>query len=206
MARRRRRRARGRGRLLLLGLVVVGALVGVGFMVHRAMPAWYARAWYPLEYQGDINREARHNGLDPALVAAVVWRESDFDAASQSRRGAVGLMQVLPSTARFIASSPNPPTGSASDLADPAVNLAFGSWYLRWLIDRHGGSVPEALAAYNGGPANVTEWKRRAAAAGRTLRVPEDIPFAETRAYVTDVLQAWGIYRRAYGDRLASPG
>lgn len=201
-----RRRRRGRGRVLLLALVLVGAVVGVGVLVHRSMPAWYAHIWYPLEYEDGINHEAVLNGLDPALVAAVVWRESDFDASSRSAKGAVGLMQVLPATARFIASSPQPPVGSVSHLANPAVNLAFGSWYLRWLIDRHEGSVPEALAAYNGGPANVTEWKRRAEAAGKTLRVPEDIPFAETRSYVTDVLAAWGIYRRTYGDRLAPPG
>lgn len=191
---------------MLLALVLVGALVGVGVLVHRSMPAWYAKAWYPLKYEVGINHEAALNGLDPALVAAVVWRESDFDASARSPKGAVGLMQVMPATARFIASSPQPPAGSAGDLADPAVNLAFGSWYLRWLINRHLGSVPEALAAYNGGPANVTEWKRRAEAAGKTLRVPDDIPFVETRAYVTDVLLAWGIYRRTYADRLAPPG
>lgn len=198
MARRRRRR----GRRLLGLLVLVGALVAVGLAVHQSMPAWYARLWYPLEYDAAINRDASLNGLDPALVAAVTWRESDFDPAAQSHRGAVGLMQVLPSTARFIESQDSPPPGRAVDLADPEVNISYGSWYLRHLVDLHGGSVPAALTAYNGGPDNLRRWRADAASKGVEFRIPEDIPFEETRRYVADVMDAWAIYREAYGDRL----
>lgn len=198
----RRRRRGSRARRLLAFLIVVGALVAVGLAVHQSKPAWYARFWYPLEYDAAINRDARLNGLDPALVAAVTWRESDFDPTANSPRGAVGLMQVLPSTARFIESQDDPPPGRAIELADPEVNISFGSWYLRYLIDLHGGSVPAALAAYNGGPENLRQWRAAAAAKGVELRIPEDIPFPETRQYVTDVMDAWPIYRDAYGERL----
>lgn len=198
----RRRRSRGRGRLLLLVLVLVAAVAAVGLATHQSMPSWYARLWYPLEYDAAINRDARLNGLDPALVAAVAWRESDFEPSARSSRGAVGLMQVLPSTAHFIASQPDPPPGNVRDLPDPEVNISFGSWYLRHLIDLHDGSVSEALAAYNGGPENLRAWKAAALAKGTEFRIPDDIPFEETRKYVTDVLNAWAIYREAYGDRL----
>jgi soluble lytic murein transglycosylase len=206
MARRRRRGRRGR-RILAL-FVLAGALAALGLAVHQSMPAWYARLWYPLEHDAAINRDARLNGLDPALVAAVAWRESGFDPLATSPRGAVGLMQVLPSTARFIESQPEPPPGRAIDLRNPEVNISFGSWYLRYLLDRHGGSVPAALAAYNAGPESLRRWREAAIARGTELRVPEDVPFDETRQYVTDVMAAWPIYRDAYGDRLgpAAPG
>lgn len=198
------RRRRGRGRRVLAVLVVLGALVAVGLAVHQSMPSWYARLWYPLDYESAINRDAGRNGLDPALVAAVAWRESGFDPAAESHRGAVGLMQVLPSTARYIESRDDAPAGRAVDLADPEVNISFGAWYLRHLIDLHGGSVPAALTAYNGGPDNLRKWRAAAAARGVEFRIPEDIPFDETRKYVTDVMDAWAIYRQAYGDRLGA--
>lgn len=189
---------------MLAVLVIVGAAVAVGLAVHQSMPGWYARMWYPLDYEAAINRDARLNGVDPALVAAMTWRESGFDAAAESGRGAVGLMQVLPSTARFIESQPDPPPGRAIDIRDPEVNVSYGTWYLRYLLDRHGGSVPAALAAYNAGPDNLRKWREAALARGADLRVPEDIPFTETRNYVNDVMAAWPLYREAYGDRLGA--
>lgn len=197
---RRRRRSRGRG--ILVFLLIIAALVAVGLSIHQSKPSWYARWLHPLEYDAAINRDARLNGLDPALVASVIWRESDYDPNAESPKGAVGLMQVLPSTARFIASQGDPPPGNARDIRDPEVNISYGSWYLRYLIDMHDGSVPAALAAYNAGPDNMRKWRASAVAKGTELRVPEDIPFEETRKYVTDVLAAWPIYREAYGERL----
>lgn len=189
---------------MLALLVMVGGVVAVGLAVHQSMPAWYARLWYPLAYEDAIKRDARLNGLEPALVAAVVWRESDYDPNAVSSRGAEGLMQVLPSTARFIASQPDPPPGNARDIRDPEVNVSYGSWYLRHLLDRHEGSVPLALAAYNGGPENLRRWKAGALARGAEFRIPDDIPFEETRNYVTSVMDAWTVYREAYGDRLGA--
>ena len=202
MARGRRRR---RGRRLIWVVVIIGALVATGMVIHSSKPAWYAKFWDPLDYQTAINREAQIDGLDPALLASVIWRESGFDPAARSHRGAVGLTQVLPSTAREIAASPNPPVGRAVDLADPEVNIAYGAWYLGTLIDRYDGSVPDALAAYNAGAANLAKWKQQALARGGQFRLPDDIPFPETKAYVQDILAAWTVYRRTYGDQLAAP-
>jgi soluble lytic murein transglycosylase len=196
-----RRRGR-RGRRVLAVLVIVGAAVAVGLAVHQSMPAWYARLWYPLAHESAINRDAARNGVDPALVAAVIWRESDFDAGATSPKGAVGLMQVMPATAAFIAGQDDPPPGSPDGLTDPEVSISYGSWYLRYLLDLHDGSVPAALAAYNAGPDNLRRWRDAAAARGADLRVPDDIPFEETRGYVRDVMEAWPRYREAYGDRL----
>ena len=84
------------------------------------------------------------------------------------------------------------------------MNIAYGTRYLRYLIDRHG-TLPLALAAYNGGEANVDRWVTEAAAEGRTLRVPQDVPFPETRAFVERVLDLRDVYRRTYGEELAAP-
>lgn len=185
-------------------LVIIGAAVALGLAVHQSMPPWYARLWYPLEHDAAINRDAQRYGLDPALVAAVAWRESGFDASAMSPRGAVGVMQILPSTATFIATQNAPPPGMPDDIEDPAVNIAYGAWYLRYLIDMHDGSVGAALASYNAGPGAVQSWQRAAQARGSDLRIPDDIPLDETRGYVTDVLAAWPIYRSAHGDRLGA--
>lgn len=194
------RRRRGWATLALL-LVFAGALGVAWYQVHQAMPAWYARMWYPIDYEEVITREARRNDLDPALVAAVIYTESGFVPDSRSSQGAVGLMQVLPSTAEFVATHPGRPSPAPEQIDRPEVNIAYGTRYLRYLIDGHD-SIPLALAAYNGGEANVDRWLDDAAAQGRELRVPEDIPFTETRGFVARVQAAQEIYRRAYGDRL----
>ncbi len=202
MARRRGCRCAG----CVIWVVILGlVLVAVGLIIHSSQPAWYARFWYPIGYQQAINREAGLTELDPALLAAVIWRESDFDPTARSSRGAVGLTQVLPSTAADIAAAPNPPVGRLADLMDPEVNIAYGAWYLRLLIDRHGGSVVEGLSAYNAGSANLTKWKQQALTSGHAFQVPADVPFPETKAYVEDIMDAWPIYRRTYGDQLDAP-
>lgn len=199
--RRGRRSGRRRGIRVLVALAVLALLGGAWLQVHRTMPAWYARLWYPLEYEDAIRAEAARYDLDPALVAAVIQTESGFVPDSRSSAGAVGLMQLLPETARFVATQPDRPSPSPENLEDPAVNVAYGARYLRYLIDRYG-TVPLALAAYNGGETNLTAWIDRAARNGQALVIPDDIPFSETRGFVTRVLDAVPIYHRAYGDRL----
>ncbi|HET7379600.1 MAG TPA: lytic transglycosylase domain-containing protein, partial [Gaiellales bacterium] len=113
--------------------------------------------------------------------------------------GAVGLMQILPQTAEFLAHRSGATTFTVSDLSTPAVNIAYGSYYLRYLLDRYGGSEMLALAAYNGGEANVDRWLADARA--RSLTISE-IRFPETRAYVERVLSAQRDYRRKYATEL----
>ncbi len=187
-----------------LGTLIVVA-IGLGLawlLVHQTMPGWYARLWYPLHYEQAILEHSARNGLEPALVAAVIQAESGFVPDSRSSQGAVGLMQLLPATARFVAEGPRRPSPAPVRLEDPEVNIAYGTRYLRYLIDRHG-TLPLALAAYNGGEANVDRWVAEAAAEGRSLRVPQDVPFPETRAFVERVLELRGVYRRTYGEELA---
>jgi len=150
----------------------------------------------PLTNTGVIREQAAQKHLDPALIAAVIYAETKFDPRPSSA-GAEGLMQVLPDTAYFVAHLSGGVRFTASDLTTPSVNVAYGSYYLRYLLDRYHGNEMLALAAYNGGLANVDSWVAQAGAAGRRMSAAE-IPFAETRAYVQRVLAAQQAYRSAY--------
>ena len=195
-------RARPRLRLrTLVVLALLGLLAAGGWSVHRAMPGWYARLWYPLRHESVINEQSRRHGLDPALVAAVINVESGWTPDVVSGAGAVGLMQMMPETARYIADQPDRPSPPPDRLTEPEISITYGTWYLRYLVDRHG-EIPAALAAYNAGEQNVRTWEDRAAAAGRAFDVDRDVAFPETRSFVHKVLRDAGIYRRAYPDEL----
>ena len=189
-------------------LVLAGVVVGVGVWIVGARSAgagsWYDRARYPLQYDDAIRTSSRHNDLDPALVAAIIYAESRFDAGARSEHGAVGLMQVLPETAEQIAGETGGVDFETGDLADPEVNVRYGTYYLRTVLDQFDGDVVAAVAAYNAGAGAVQEWVDQAHAAGHDLRI-RDIPYPETRAYVRSVLAARAAYRHAYGERLPQP-
>jgi soluble lytic murein transglycosylase len=147
----------------------------------------------PLSHVSIIREQAAAKHLDPALIAAVIYAESKFEPQPSSA-GAQGLMQILPATAYYLAHLSGGFQFTASDLATPRINLAYGSYYLRYLLDHYGGNEMLAVAAYNGGLANVDHWVAQASAAGRELTAGS-IPFPETREYVRRVLDAQRSYR-----------
>jgi soluble lytic murein transglycosylase len=177
-------------RVVFLG-VVVAAVAGVFAYVNSTSPPWYERLRYPIAYEQIVRGHARHYRLDPALLAAVIYQESKFRADVRSRSGAVGLMQLLPATAKGIAVHTGGSRFRVDDLYNPEINVRYGSWYLRHLLDRYG-DEQTALAAYNAGQRNVDRWRRE----GGGIR------FAETRAYVHRVERLKQIYRDAYGHEL----
>jgi soluble lytic murein transglycosylase len=154
----------------------------------------------PLQHEDIIRQQAADKHLDPALIAAVIYAETKFDPRPSSA-GAQGLMQILPQTAEFLAHRSGATTFTTADLAMPQVNIAYGSYYLRYLLDEYGGSRVLALAAYNGGEANVNRWLAQARAEGHRFTVA-DIAFPETQAYVHKVLQAQHDYRHSYATEL----
>ena len=179
-------------RLLTLLAVAVLAVAGVAAWVAKAEPDWYLRARYPLEYDHVVRSYAAERRLDPALVAAMIYAESRFDPNVRSAAGAIGLMQILPETGRFIASSTGGDGFVVADLRNPDLNVRYGTWLLRHLLERYHGDVETALAAYHAGPGTVDAWR----AEGR------GVAFPETRDYVGEVLRVRGVYARAYPDLL----
>ena len=173
--------------------VVVLAAVGAGAFayVDAASPPWYERLRYPLRYEAIVRGHARNYDLDAALLAAVIYQESKFDADARSSSGAIGLMQLLPATAKGIALRTGGSQFRPDDLFDPEINVRYGSWYLRHLLRKYG-DEETALAAYNAGQTNVDAWRRD----GR------GIAFSETRHYVRRVAELKRIYRHAYASEL----
>ena len=173
-------------------VVGVFAVVVAGFAyVHTAEPGWWVRLWYPLEYETIVRGHARNYRLDPALLAAVIYQESKFHRDVKSKSGAIGLMQLLPDTAKGIAVHTGGSQFRVSDLYDPEINVRYGSWYLRHLLDKYG-DERTALAAYNAGQENVDRWRSE----GRGIQ------FSETRHYVSRVEHLKTLYRRGYAKEL----
>ena len=185
IAKRRRRR--------VLGLLL--AFAGLGLAAAFLLPTVdkaVQEVTLPLRHEDVIRQQARDKGLDPALIAAVIYAESRFRDQT-SPAGARGLMQITPRTADEIAQRSGGTQFEQGDLASPQINIAYGSWYLRWLLERYGDNRSLAVAAYNAGTGNVDKWIARDP--GMT---PQEIPFPETRHYVAKVLSARVQYREEY--------
>ena len=181
-----------RTRLLVL---VALAAVGIAFAITRIdFQEAILEVTLPLRHDDIIRQQATEKDLDPALIAAVIYAESRFREQT-SEAGARGLMQVTPRTARAIARQSGGIAFEIDDLTDPDINIRYGSFHLRDLIDAYEGNLVAALAAYNAGSGNVDRW------GGLALEI-DDIEFPETHAYVDEVLQKRDEYRENYGEDL----
>ena len=172
-------------------LVLLAVAAGAFAYVHEASPPWYERIRYPLRYSEYVRVHAREHHLDPALMAAVIYQESKFRSDARSSSGAIGLMQLTPSTAHGIAIRTGGHAFRTSDLYDPEINIRYGAWYLHNLFAKYH-SERLVLAAYNAGQGNVDRWLSR----------DEPIQFAETRAYVARVEHLKAIYADAWASKL----
>jgi soluble lytic murein transglycosylase len=193
-ARRSTRRDKTTGRIRLI--VVIGVVVAAGALILSELDLGKAirEVTLPLKHEDIIRQQSERFDLDPALVAAIINEESGFSDET-SHAGARGLMQITPATADTIETLSGGETFVYDDLSDPDLNIRYGTFYLRHLLDRFEGNEVAALAAYNGGPENAAAW------GGAELEV-EDIEFPETRAYVEDVLEKRDQYRENYGPEL----
>jgi soluble lytic murein transglycosylase len=199
-----RRPARARARRRRLALVVLALVVGGGAAALFADPDPLEDAvrevTLPLHHDDIIRQQASDKDIDADLIAAVIYEESRFRDQT-SHAGARGLMQITPETADFIARRSGGVLFEQSDLATPQVNIAYGSWYLRYLIDRYDGNETLAVAAYNAGQTNVDRWVRDAGGP-EEFDTARHIPFPETRAYVQNVEERRVDYRERYAGDL----
>jgi len=185
-----------RRRRLLVGVAVVaagivaGVLLGLVGTVDRAIQ----ELTLPLHHEDVILQQSHEKDVDAALIAAVIYSESKFSDRTSSA-GARGLMQITPDAANEIERLSGGTTFKLKDLGDPEINIRYGTYLLRELLERYDGDVVAALAAYNAGPGNVDKW------GGSDLSV-EGIRFPETRAYVEEVLDKQRAYRDTYAREL----
>jgi soluble lytic murein transglycosylase len=185
------RKANWRRRALIVAILGAGLAVALSRIdIEKAIQ----EITLPLQHEDIIRQQAREKNLDPALVAAVIYAESRF-RDQESNAGAIGLMQITPKTARYIERLSGGTTFVTSDLANPQINISYGCYYLRHLLDRYGQNEIAALAAYNAGAGNADAW-------GGSELTLESIRFPETRAYVEEVMSKRDEYASKYRSEL----
>ena len=199
-AQRQRRKRVLRRRLMLLAFGIVASCILLAVIVRPFAEDAVQEISLPLRHEDIIRQQASDKGLDPSLIAGVIYVESRFRDQT-SNAGAKGLMQLTPDTAKFVERLSGGSTFEISDLSTPQVNIAYGTYYLRYLLDRYGDNEVLALAAYNGGEGNVDRWVDAARQEGQALSI-DAIPFGETRAYVRAVQRAARQYRDNYRSEL----
>lgn len=183
---------------LLIRIVALLVLAALVFLILELPIFW--QQIYPLRYQELIAEQARANGLDPALVAAVIKVESNFRHDAISRADARGLMQLKPSTAKEIAEGLGHTVDTAvfaEQLFDPELNIILGTRYLAKMLADFGGNEPMALAAYNAGPSKLRSWLDEGIWDG-SWKERAKIPYPETRNYLGKVELAREKYARLY--------
>ena len=174
--------------------IAAGIVVGLILSLPDKFEEGLLEFTLPLRHDDIIRQQAAEKDIDAALIAAVIYSESRFRDQT-SHAGARGLMQVQPRTALDIAKHSGATTFVLRDLADPDINIRYGTFYLSELLNRYGGNAVAALAAYNAGPTNADRW-------GGAVLTLEDIPTGETRGYVEQVLDKRGDYRDKYAEEL----
>lgn len=189
-----RRAIRRSGLLRLAGLLGLVVLVGFAFWKWGPLGETVQELSLSLRYEDIIRQQAEEKDVPAELIAAVIFEESKFRDQTSSA-GARGLMQITPDTADTIETLSGGETFVFEDLADPDLNIRYGTFYLRHLLDRFEGNEVAALAAYNAGPEQAEEW------GGADLDGSE-ITFPETSDYVEDVLEKRDAYGSSYADEL----
>ena len=177
----------------VIPLVLLALTLAFSAGLAAAPLEWVRSVAYPVEHVQTIEDAAARHGVDPDLVCAVIKCESGWDEGAVSPVGAVGLMQVMPDTARSLVALGLVDDGAydPDDLADPATNIEYGCAYLGYL-QKHLSGLEEVIAAYNAGIGAVQGWISE----GGTI--PEDVEYAETRAYLDRVLAAYDAYQDSY--------
>lgn len=181
---------------LIVGLLLIGA---IAFGISRVdLGETVKEITLPLRHDDIIRQQSARFDLDPALIAAIINQESGFSDQT-SNAGARGLMQITPETADTIETLSGGETFVYEDLANPDLNIRYGTFFFNHLLDRFAGNEMAALAGYNGGPENAAAW------GGSELDIG-DIEFSETRDYVRDVLSDREAYAKEYPQELGIGG
>ncbi len=196
--RKRAQRRRGKVIAIVIAAVLLLGIAGLGVRIVYERFIAPSVVTYIVEYMDEIRAAAAENGLEPAYVAAVVMAESSYRPGAVSSANAQGLMQLLPSTAEWIAGKFDE-TYTEGALFDPETNLRYGCWYLGWLMRRYDGDMRCASSAYHAGQGTVDGWLQNPdySSDGKTLSV---IPFDSTRTYVERVLKYYEKYEVVYAN------
>jgi soluble lytic murein transglycosylase len=182
------------GRLKILAAMFLVVALSIWFAYNSIS---FQRLLYPYHHRSIIEKYAAERGIDPLLVVSIIRQESKFSPVAVSRRGARGLMQLMPGTAVWMADLEGISDFHSDMLYDPEINIRLGIRYIFSLMGEFGNDEVIILAAYNAGRGNVKQWltKEEWSPDGKTL---VDVPFRETKEYIQRVLNNYYHYRRLY--------
>lgn len=185
-------------------IVAIVIMIVLIFTVFKPIN-WGLKKLYKLEYSEYVYQYAEENNIDPLLVFAIIKAESNFNHSIQSSSGAIGLMQLMESTAIEMAKEVKQEIVVKEALYNPEINIKIGTFYYAYLIQHYEGNEHLALAAYNAGMGNVDKWIKEGIikADGSDL---ENIPYKETNNYVRKIIRDYKIYQRLYGENLEKGG
>lgn len=199
---RRKRITGGPSKYLRISIIIgLAILLGLWFLNSQG----FRRNLYPINHQETIVKHAATQKIDPLLVAAVIRTESKFHSNATSRSGALGLMQIMPETAQWIAEQRGDKDFRKELLFEPDLNIEYGTWYIANLGKEFDGDLVLVIAAYNAGRGNVNRWLTEKKWTGEHTTL-EQIPFPETREYVKRVLNNYQAYRELYPELTPTSG
>ncbi|WP_282943588.1 lytic transglycosylase domain-containing protein [Paenibacillus sp. RC67] len=176
----------------------VFALLLMTFVILMFLSSDVVGKWlYPIRYQEEIRQHAANYKVDPLLVAAIIRVESNYKSNISSKKGAYGLMQLMPDTSEWIVDAGRFSPSFKDDLDNPTVSIELGTWYLGWLHKEFNGNTIAAVAGYNAGQGKVNRWIQNKEWDG-TLKNSDSIPYGETRHYIQRVLYYYNKYHKLY--------
>ncbi|MGZ7445172.1 lytic transglycosylase domain-containing protein [Paenibacillus sp. TH7-28] len=175
-------------------------LLFLGFIVLIFFNSAWLSLFYPIYYKEEIRSHAKNNGIDPFIVAAIIKVETNYKTGAQSKKGALGIMQIMPDTANWVITKAGLPDTSLDQVQNEiGTNIEIGTWYLKSLSEQFDGNEIAMIAAYNAGPTNVKNWIKSGKWDGR-LETSKNIPFGETRHYVQRVTHYYKQYSDIYDE------
>lgn len=163
----------------------------------QADPFLIERTKYPIKYQNHINRYAADHQVNPALIAAIIKCESDYNPTSRNEIGARGLMQFMPDSFEWIAPKFGIPADQMDAIEDPEVAIKLGCYLIRYIAEKYDGDPILTICAYHAGWGNVNSWLNKYSADGKTLTL-DQIPMEDTREYTRKVMEAYAYYQHQY--------
>lgn len=175
-------------------LIAFGTTIVLLGIFYYFFPHVWGELVYPLDYQDSIKKYSEERGLRPNFVCAIIYTESRFHKDSVSGVGAVGLMQIMPSTGGAIAAELGEKNYSPANLYDPDTNIRYGTWYIKGLIDKYNGNTDLATAAYNAGVARADKWKDGVS----------PLPY-ETVFFIQKIRDTEAAYDKVYGNWASAP-
>jgi len=193
--------------LLGVSILIPVVLLIISALMNKGATTEFTKSLYPIKYESYVEKAAKEHNVDICLVYGVIRNESNFNPDVVSGAGAIGLMQIMPDTFTWLqnyrADFEPDKLMKSNKLYDPKINIDYGTYFLRYLLDKYDGDKSLTICAYNAGYGNVDAWIADGTIPNGNVS-PEDVPFTETSNYLARVTESMEMYRELYFSKLES--